>query len=246
MASETSVPSISWQQVVPGKEIAESSAFVWYRGSLRTPGTHQRVPVCYKTDRWSYMQTTDDLMHEARVLKKLKGLKGVPRLFGMTQAPPAALVLSLCPGRPLKELQRPVSARTYLAAIRETCVLLGSVHRRGIVHGNINAFNILVVTRRRREDVSVSLVGFHRAELTRARAKRQADTDSLVSLLHDLADKLSESSWLYKHRDKLMLQRKVDLTGLVKVLCSVLHDDPAACSECKALRPWNDLLFLTS
>lgn len=237
MSPKNAVPTISWQQVTAGKEISESSAFVWYRGSLRSPGAQRPRLVCYKTDRWSYMQITDDLLREARVLQRLKGLEGVPRLHGMTQTPPCALVLSLCPGRALRDLRRSVSARSYLAAIRETCVLLASVHRRGVVHGNINALNILVVTRRAREDVNVSLVGFHRAEVTKDKSKRQVDVDSLASLLHDLVDQVSESSWLYKHRDDLRLQRKVSLPGLVKVLCSILHGDPAACLTCMNVRP---------
>lgn len=237
MNPKRKVPRISRDQLIAGPEINVSSQFVYHKGFMRTPGSTKITPVCYKTAVWGSGVTSADMEHEARVLMMLKGLSGVPQLYGITNNFPVALVMSLCPGRPLRALQRSPSARTYLAAIRETCIVLGQVHRRGIVHGNVSASNILVVTRRNKEDVSISLVGFDHAEMTKDRYTRVTDTDSLVFLLHELADRLSTRSMFYQHRDKLRVRRDINLTGIVRVLCAVMHEGPADCPECKKLRP---------
>lgn len=237
MSPKNSIPRLPWDQLTEGPEIASDVDFVWHRGFLREPGVRKRVVVCYKTGIWAYKVTTEDLIHEAQVLLRIKGLRGVPQVYGITDVPPIALVMSLCPGRPLKRLQRSATARTYLSAIREACIVLGSVHRKGVVHGNISANNILVVTRRDREDVRVSLVGFDHGEITRDKHTVQVDADSLVFLLHEIADSLSESSTFYQHRDKLRVEGGINLTGIIKLLCSVMHEEPAKCPKCKKLRP---------
>lgn len=239
MNPKSKVPRIPHSQLTAGPEISVSSHYVFHKGFIRTPGSKKITPVCYKTAIWDSGVTTADMEHEALVLMKLKGVSGVPRLYGITNKFPAVFVMSLCSGRPLKQLQRSPSARTYLAAIREACIVLGQVHRRGIVHGNISASNILVVTRRNREDVSVSIVGFDHAEITKDKYTRLTDSDSLVFLLHEMADRLSEYSPFYRLRDKLRLQRDVNLTGIVRMLCSVMHENPANCPKCKKLRPGN-------
>lgn len=229
---------IPWENLTEGAELSVDGAFAWHKGFMRIPGTRKRPTVCLRTGLWKFGVTTDDMMHEAQVLMKLKGVDGVPHLYGVTDAPPIALVMSLCPGRQLKQLQRSQSARTYLAAIRETCVVLGKVHRKGIVHGHIRASNILVVTRRHREDVCVSLLRFDLAEMTKDKDAFQADAEGLVSLVEDLAEKLSPNSPFFEHREKLRLPRNIDLTGIVKALCAVMHEGPhTKCLTCKKLRP---------
>lgn len=237
MDPKVKVTRIPWEDLVEGRELSVDAGFAWHRGSLRLPGSRKRAFVCYRTGLWKYGLTTEDMLHEAQVLSKLKGVNGVPHFYGVTDAPPIALIMSLCPGRQLKQLQRSQTARTYLAAIREACVVLGKVHRKGVVHGHISASNILVVTRRNREDVSVSIVRFDLAELTKDKDALQADAEGLVTLIGEMADKLSPSSPFYQHRDKLKLSRNIDLTGIVRVLCTVMHDNPAKCPTCKKLRP---------
>lgn len=239
MSPKSTVPRIPTDQLMAGAEIKADGNFVWHKGHIRVPGRSKNIPVCYKTGLWEFGITTEDMMHEAQILLKLKGVDNVPQLYGITDTPPIALVMSLCPGRPLSKFQRSSSARTYLAAIRETCVVVGAIHRRGVVHCDIGTSSILVVTRRNKEDVSVFLVGFDRAEITKDKITRQRDADCLVFLMHEMVDLLNEASPFYQHRDKLRVQGDITLTGIVKVLCSVMHGKSGKCSYCKKLRPGN-------
>lgn len=236
MSSKSDVPKLSWGQIEKGKVFFSDNDFVLFTGFLLMPNTQRRVPVCYKVVKMSVLETTDEMLHEARVLLQLRDINGVPRLFGVTESP-VALVTSRSAGEVLKNLQQQSSARSYLAALRETCILLGKLHRRGIVHCNISAYNILVVTRRIKDDVTVSLVGFESAEMTKDRVTRQTDTDSVVFLMHEMAKRVGKNSWLYRHLDKLRVQREINLTGIVRVLCSILHGGPEKCPKCSHLRP---------
>lgn len=237
MSPKSSIPRIPQDRLVSGPETNANGRFVWHKGFIRVPGPEKNVPVCYKTGLWEFGVTTEDMIHEAHMLQKLKKVDNVPRLHGITETPPIALVMSFCPGRPLKKLQRSPTARTYLAAIRETCVVVGAVHRKGVVHCDIGPSNILVVTRRDKEDVTVSLVGFDRAEVTKDKIIRQKDAECLMILIHEMVDNLSEASPFYQHRDKLRAQGDINLTGIVRLLCSVMHENPSKCPICKKLRP---------
>jgi diguanylate cyclase (GGDEF)-like protein len=87
-------------------------------------------------------------LQEAAIMERLAGLDGVPQLAGPPVGP--ALSIRAIPARPLAELisaaapgpALDLAGLLDLAAALAT--LLAQVHRRGVIHRNINAINILV------------------------------------------------------------------------------------------------------
>ncbi len=89
------------------------------------------------------------LRHEGRVLARLAGTAGVPRLI---EATPSSLVLERLPGETLFERRkRGMSAETAASLER----LVADLHARGFAHGDIGRRDVLVAA-----DGSARLVDF--------------------------------------------------------------------------------------
>lgn len=238
MGPKMEVSRISWEHLRAGKETGQDTQYIVYKGKLQLPGGP--VPVVYKVGREQFKMTTHDFMDEARVLLALYGMAEVPRLYGVTTTDPLALVMSQSHGTPLRKFQRSATALTYLSSLREVCLILGRIHHRGVAHCDISDLNILVKAKGNTEDVAVSLVGFDHAVFPEDKEVFKVDCKQLLDLVHVMGDKLNKSSVLFQNRDKLLVEKELNLTGILRLLCSVLHNEnPFQCEQCRKLFPGN-------
>lgn len=235
MGPKKEVSRIAWDNLEPGKEIGQDSRYIVQEGWLKL--TRRRVPVAYKVGRMYYTMRSDEFMEEAEILMGLHGIRNVPRLYGMTAGPPLAIVMSRCPGVPIKEFQSSETALTYFSAIRKAIFIVARVHRRDIAHCDVSDITILVEAKGNTEKVKVHLVGFDNAVFTKAAQTMKIDSLQLMDLVHVMAEKLDESSNFFEHRDKLLVEEELDMAGILRLLCGVLHGDPKTCRKCRFRRP---------
>lgn len=105
---------------------------------------------------------TQWVQHEIKILERLDGISGVPRL-AHTPAPTSTITFQDTDGVPLMQvrdaLREDVSALLQFAL--DLTEIISAVHRRGILHKDINPANILI-TRERHTPV---LIDFHLATI---------------------------------------------------------------------------------
>jgi predicted Ser/Thr protein kinase len=82
------------------------------------------------------------LRREARALRALSGVEGVPKLVASIGAD--AIAMERSPGTPLKSWEPGSVPPQVLAALSK---LLGDIHARGVTHGDLHADNILLEQR---------------------------------------------------------------------------------------------------
>lgn len=88
----------------------------------------------------------ESMMKEARVLKNLDGAEGVPKLYGLTEASPAALVMDYCPGVTLETFLKTPSVPERLRAFVATCEAVKEIHEAGYSHKGSHGENVIVDT----------------------------------------------------------------------------------------------------
>lgn len=168
--------------------------------------------------------TVAHLKEEARVLQILKGMKGVPRLYGMTDSPPCALVMTLCPGIALSNYMKSRAARIYLSALLVVCSILEKIHQRGVTHGSISAEHILAAVGSLGE-VTVSLVGFREATDDGDENRKKADVLRVSQLAYAMESVIMPDSDVFPRRGHLglLLRDPGDLSKVSLVLRSTLR-----------------------
>jgi len=125
-------------------EVKQGAFGVVYQGFDLT----EKRPIALKLEKDKKSHTTSSLTNEARILSKLKGLKGVPTLFwsGKKQgSDERALVMSYL-GKDLQyhiTKQKSFSLKTVIMAGVQLIKVLQAVHERGVVHRDIKPDNIL-------------------------------------------------------------------------------------------------------
>ena len=90
--------------------------------------------------------TEELVMHEAKALKELQGLPGVPKLYGVvSQVEPSALLMSYQSGSTLlQELIEDGDTLMALLGFMDLCNVLKKIHDRGWAIYNLQPDNILV------------------------------------------------------------------------------------------------------
>lgn len=117
--------------------------------------------------------------HEAWVLHELAGEAGVPRLYGVTDTSPPALVMTFCRGAMLQDVCAGEEAVLPLRALVSLCGVVRRLHARGVTHGDIHAANVMVdVTEGR---VEATLLDFGLAELHTDAVRQMDDVYEVAS-----------------------------------------------------------------
>lgn len=204
---------------------------------LRPDGSFKYV--VYKIPRTMSETATADLEHEARILQALRGVRGVPWLYGLTHPPRVALVMSFCLGKQLQDFLGADSAWTYLAALRKACLVLKGMHDAGVVHSNLQQRNILVAVREGATDhVTVSVVGLQAAQFSVEAWEKWCDLHSIVMMAKQIRGHLRKDSVLYGRSEELealsrMNPSHLDWMVILVAFCRVLHSErPAMCQLC--------------
>ena len=196
--------------------------------------------VVYKEPRANSNSASAALHHEAEVLGALRGVQGVPKLYGLTPSPREALVMSFCPGEPLETFLRADSGRTYLGALRKACLVLKAMHEAKVVHTNLHQRNILVqASQRNTEDVLVSVVGL-RAAMTGVQDGWEVwcDLHSVVMLARLIRPHFEKESPMYNRCEEFealshLNPHKLDWMVILVAFCRALHRQRAAlCRQC--------------
>lgn len=78
------------------------------------------------------------------MLHELVGEAGVPQLYGLTDASPPALVMSLCRGALLQDVCAAGETVIAVRALLSLCGVLRRLHARGVTHGDVHAGNVMV------------------------------------------------------------------------------------------------------
>lgn len=143
------MPRFRWSAVRPGKWREAHSLRLW-RGELRREG--QTVPVMVKL--WPSKR-------EREVLWELRDVPGVPRLLGVTDSFPRALLMEVCPGRSFLCQRRLVNSWTCLAGLQRVCEVAAALHAKGVAHGDLRDRSIIMAETD--GTVTVTLLNMRRA-----------------------------------------------------------------------------------
>ncbi|MRV70399.1 diguanylate cyclase [Duganella sp. FT92W] len=138
---ERDVP-VAWEAPVEDREtdtlLYESErTVVWRRRRDGQPGLVCKQPLG--------PGATERLRHESRILARLEGVAGVPKL-ARDAALPEAIVLDDSGGIPLADVLRTecFALPALLALARQLALIVAAVHRAGVLHKDINPANILL------------------------------------------------------------------------------------------------------
>lgn len=142
---KTEVPVIKWQRLEVSQGVDGEWCGAAKIAALQLPGGRV-VPVALRKlpQHSPDAKVSGPCLKEAMMLRALSGIPGVPKLYGVTESPPYAMVMSRCRGETLDDLRRRGKIRCCLIVLQEVCGILGDVHKRGYYHGDVHAGNILL------------------------------------------------------------------------------------------------------
>ena len=145
---EQPIPRYSWDDVTPGQW---KCACIWRikRRKLRKDG--HVMPVMVK----QYASK-----HERYLLWQLKGEPGIPRLVGITNAFPYALLMEVYPGRSFRCQRHFSSHWKCLFGLQRVCEVVSGLHAQGITHGDLRDRNIVFAVKD--GDIKVTILHFDR------------------------------------------------------------------------------------
>lgn len=186
------VPALEWSQLSGKVKIGEGLFSHVYRSSLTLPGGGE-VSVALK-EYTKEMPENIAVRNEALFLRRSEGVLGVPKVYGTLKDPQVALVMSLCPGRPLKTWRNAKGAPVYLRSLIKTCRIVSHLHERGINHRDLHDKNIIVDATDSGEVRFVSIVDFGLASLSSGDEKDRIDALQIARMTEVVLTKVTEAS----------------------------------------------------
>lgn len=221
------IPLVRWKDLTKVELLdVHGVSAVAYSGFLRQPEGHY-VHVFIKQPKEGSAKAALALRHEARVLLKLRGVHGIPALYGVTRRPRIALVTAYTSATVLGDFLRPETPRSYLAGVLQVCHIVREVHARGVAHKNLYPCHVFMETSVAMDSnlVMVSLAGFGRGVLRASLKDKQYDVNSLASMAMEVHEHILSSHALYRRRDLLQGAMRQDLTlrELETVIAKVLY-----------------------
>lgn len=229
------VPVVSSHQIQQTEEFSKGSVCVTLKARLILPGGDD-VPVVIKYVRPELHGTPlmfPDLRKEAIILQKLDGVEGVPKVYGVTNTFPDALVMSMCDGEPLEKWWVLKDARTYLTVLMHTCKIISRIHEKGVIHCDLHDNNILVKTAKNGDVESVSIIDFGQAEIESRSRNKKTDAKKISLNAMAVLREVTQTSDpdLYSRRLQFfrLTKKYITVEQVSMVLCSILHshtEDP--------------------
>lgn len=220
------VPVIAWERL----EVSNGVNGIWCgaeRIAALTLPDGKAVPVALKKlpQHSSDGKVWSPCLEETKVLRALSGVPGVPKLYGVTEGEPYAMVLSRCKGDTLDDLRRQGKVRCCLHALQEVCVILKEVHKRDYYHGDVQASNIVVQYTKNHCCMLVALVNFGKAgKLTDATKQRNVDEKMICILVREilLYMEKKDGTRIYNKRQKF-LEDMEDTHNLDEIYSKLHH-----------------------
>lgn len=220
------VPVLEWSQLSGKVKIGEGLFSHVYRSSLTLPGGG-KVSVALKEYTKEASKNTE-VRNEALFLRRSEGVLGVPKVYGILKDPQVALVMSLCPGRPLKTWRNAEGAPVYLRTLIKICRIVSDLHERGIIHRDLHDKNIIVDATDSGEVRFVSIVDFGLASLSTGDEKDCIDARQIARMTEVVLTEVTEASGpdfsercqqLYE-----LMDGYITLSQVLTILSDILRD----------------------
>lgn len=221
------VPALEWSQLSGKVKVGEGLYSIVYRSVLTLPG-RVTVTVAVKEYLTKVPEITEKIRNEALILLRSEGVLGVPKAYGTLKTPQMALVMSLCPGRPLKTWRNAKGAPVYLRSLIKTCGIVSKLHERGVVHRDLHDKNILVDATDSGVVCFVSIVDFGHASLSSSEENDRIDALQIARMTANVLTKVTEASGPDFSETCQQLQEvmegNVSLSQVLTMLSDIFHD----------------------
>lgn len=182
--SEEEVPRLDRERLEITEDLGEGRNSIVF-GAILKLKDGGKVEVAVKENK-KYPRRASIFRQEAEILKALAGVRGVPRLYGVTKTTPRALVMSRCRGITVKDLKKRGQTRLCLVAVLSLCRIVSAVHQRRICHRDLHGGNILVDFTGGGKDGDVWLIDFGQAEMYAKRFSMEVDEAQVKKLLRGI------------------------------------------------------------
>lgn len=211
------VPRIAWERLLSRTPITGGNPDCIYKAFLGIPdGRRVPVDVC----------KSPNPQQEVVVLRHLENVIGVPKVYGVTEPAPEALVMEFCYGSSLKVWMIEGKGRICLTALLHVCVTLRRMHSMGVTHGDLMLHNI-IVNNKEDGDLEVFLVGFHLARRNATQEDIKADEKQMLYLATVIVRSVDEvfDSSIYNRRGQILryIDQHLTLVEIAMVVCGVLN-----------------------
>lgn len=178
MQQASDIPVILGKFLKKGRLLGSGRYADVYKGKLALSRHHiVRVAVKEPLNEAEKLAWT---AYEAWVLHELEGVEGVPKLYGVTDATPPAIVMGLCGGVLLQTLWESGEVEICLLALVKLCSTVRRLHARGVTHGDIHKANVMVDVSEQGE-VEATLLDFGLAERCTDAARQMDDVEEIVT-----------------------------------------------------------------
>ncbi|XP_071516436.1 tyrosine-protein kinase Fes/Fps-like [Panulirus ornatus] len=151
------VPVIRLEDLVKGESLGQGISGITYKGSFYLPDG-EVVPVAIK--EYIGPDAMTEMDKEARVLHKLNGTAGAPRLHGVLMEP-LSLVMELCAGVCYDTFMNTASVDDALKVFIELVSEVKALHHAGYCHCDLHGGNIIISDT---PDLTVRLIDFGLSE----------------------------------------------------------------------------------
>lgn len=219
-------PPLDWNQLSGKVKIGAGLFSHVFRSSLTLPGGGQ-VAVALKEYTKEASENTE-VRNEALFLRKSEGILGVPKVYGTLKTPMIALVMTLCPGRPLKTWRNAKGAPVYLKSLIKACRIVSDLHERGIIHRDLHDKNIIVDAADSGEVRFVSIVDFGLASLSTGDEKDRIDALQIARMTEVVLTKVTEASGPDFNERCQQLHELMDgyitLSQVLTILFDIFHE----------------------
>lgn len=158
-SNSPSLPRVNYNEFVLGKLIGSGGFGKVYRASMQSDGGTVAVKFLRKAF-WQNKEARESFVREINSASKIEH-SGVVGYLGYGESPHGGpYVLSQwIDGRPMHAIENP-SEHRFAAWLRQICEAIQTVHRAGLVHGDLTPANILID---RQDQVTITDFGFSQA-----------------------------------------------------------------------------------
>lgn len=135
------LPTVSWKNLTREKNLGYGIMANAFSGTLHREGLPDKA-VAIKVPHRPFQVVC--LLEEARILWQVNGAGGTPKLIGITEDVPTAMVMEYIPGMVLKEYAATCTPEEFRSVYPQVRLALEELHTTGYSHGDPHLKNIIV------------------------------------------------------------------------------------------------------
>lgn len=150
---QSSLPRLSWSDLIRGEELGSGLWATTYKGTFIPDGRTVAIKVLDPVTLESKMlpvqvchlsTITECAEHEAYVLWALNGAGGAPRLLGVTQDEPKAIVMEFVSGMVFQKYAETCGPDMFKKLVKKVKGAVTTIHKTGYVHGDLHLDNVII------------------------------------------------------------------------------------------------------